>query len=172
VTTVEVVFFPLDEQLELWDKHWSEGIAKEAVWISGVVDSFAEAEQVMGRIGHVSMSDSTVWRWVEKWGKEFRGLEKERQEQAQTVPRRGEIIVGQAKQSEGHSQRTKDLRTEAQYFENNKRRMQYLEEEGYPLGSGMVESGAKQFSRLVLPAPACGGAERALNVLFLFEQPF
>ena len=50
-------------------------------------------------------------------------------------------------QASGHSQRAKDLRTQAHYFENNKRRMQYLElrEEGYPIGSGMVESGAKQF---------------------------
>lgn len=41
----------------------------------------------------------------------------------------------------------KALRTEAGYFENNKRRMQYLElrEDGFPIGSGMVESGCKQF---------------------------
>lgn len=47
----------------------------------------------------------------------------------------------------GNSQRAKDLRTEAGYFENNKRRMHYLElrEEGYPIGSGMIESGIKQF---------------------------
>ena len=47
----------------------------------------------------------------------------------------------------GQSQRAKDLRTEANFFEHHKRRMQYLEfrEEGYPIGSGMVESGAKQF---------------------------
>jgi hypothetical protein len=36
---------------------------------------------------------------------------------------------------------------EAAYLETHKRRMQYLElrEEGYVIGSGMVESGAKQF---------------------------
>jgi hypothetical protein len=47
----------------------------------------------------------------------------------------------------GNSQRAKQLRTEAQFFEHNKRRMQYLEfrEEGYLIGSGPVESGAKQF---------------------------
>ena len=39
------------------------------------------------------------------------------------------------------------LGTEAGYFENNKHRMDYLEcrEEGYLIGSGTVESGAKQF---------------------------
>ncbi len=39
------------------------------------------------------------------------------------------------------------LQTEAGYFEGNKRRMQYLElrENGFPIGSGMVESACKQF---------------------------
>jgi hypothetical protein len=306
VTSVALVFFPLDEQLELWDRNWSEGLAKEAVWLSGVVDSFEEAETIFRRIGQVSMSDSTIWRQVEKWGEGFRQLEQERQAQASAVPLRGEVIVGQTHQAgqmgvamdgamvhilgegwkelkvgcvfdieqrlvvdeqtkepmemghainnsyvahlggpelfgnllwaeaqargwekvfdtqsigdgarwiwnltdehfydsqqtvdwyhatdhlhtaaqlvypdsetaaqrwynsaetllfqghadqiatmldqkaSGHSHRAKALRTEAGYFENNKRRMQYMElrEEGYPIGSGMVESGAKQF---------------------------
>jgi hypothetical protein len=39
------------------------------------------------------------------------------------------------------------LRAEAGYFEGQARRMQYLErrEEGWPIGSGMVESGCKRF---------------------------
>jgi hypothetical protein len=47
----------------------------------------------------------------------------------------------------GNSTRAQALRTEANFFENNKRRMQYLEfrKEGYLIGSGPVESGAKQF---------------------------
>lgn len=48
----------------------------------------------------------------------------------------------------------KILRQEANYFENHQRRMQYLEtrEDGFPIGSGMVESGIKQFrSRLAGP---------------------
>lgn len=46
-----------------------------------------------------------------------------------------------------HRRVAKELRTEAGYFEHNQRRMQYLEmrEEGFPIGSGMVESGGKQF---------------------------
>lgn len=41
---------------------------------------------------------------------------------------------------------TDALHTEAGYFRNNQRRMQYqeLHEEGYPIGSGTVESGCKQ----------------------------
>jgi hypothetical protein len=46
------------------------------------------------------------------------------------------------------------LRREAGYFQDNYRRMQYLEmrEEGFPIGSGMVESACKQFrARLAGP---------------------
>jgi hypothetical protein len=99
VTTVGVDFFPLDQQLELWEKNWSGGLVKEAVWLSGVVDSFEEAERVLRRIGHVSMSDSTVWRRVERWGEQFRQLDQVRQQQAQTLPNRGQVIAGQAKQN-------------------------------------------------------------------------
>ena len=40
-----------------------------------------------------------------------------------------------------------ELRTQAGYFGNNKRRMQYLEmrQEEFVIGSGMVESGCKQY---------------------------
>jgi hypothetical protein len=46
-----------------------------------------------------------------------------------------------------HRRVAKDLHQEAGYFEHNQRRMQYLEmrEDGFPIGSGMVESGCKQF---------------------------
>ena len=46
-----------------------------------------------------------------------------------------------------HASLAEKLQTEAGYFENNQRRMQYLElrEDGFPIGSGMVESGCKQF---------------------------
>ena len=94
VTAAEAVFFPLDEQLRLWEKHWSEGLAKEAVWVSGVVDSYAEAEAIMSRIGHVYMSDSTIWRRVERWGEQFQVLEQQRQAQALALPRSGTLIRG------------------------------------------------------------------------------
>jgi hypothetical protein len=40
-----------------------------------------------------------------------------------------------------------ELRREAGYFLDNQRRMQYqeLREDGFPIGSGMVESGCKRF---------------------------
>ena len=46
-----------------------------------------------------------------------------------------------------HTDLAEKLQTEAGYFTTNQRRMQYLElrEDGFPIGSGMVESGCKQF---------------------------
>lgn len=90
VTTVIVVFFPLDEQLELYDKHWSESVVKEAVWLSGVVDSFENAEAVMSRIGHLGMSDSTIWRRVKKWGAAFEAVAQEAEAKANALPQRGQ----------------------------------------------------------------------------------
>ena len=64
---------------------------------------------------------------------------------------------------------TEDLRREAGYFRENQHRMNYLEmrEEEWPIGSGMVESGGKQYK-----ARFCGpgmrwsrpGAEKLLPV--------
>ena len=46
------------------------------------------------------------------------------------------------------------LATEAHYFQTHQRRMQYQEfrEQGYPIGSGTVESGIKQFKQRVTGA--------------------
>jgi hypothetical protein len=62
-----------------------------------------------------------------------------------------------------------DLRREAEYFSSNKRRMQYLEmrEEGFPIGSGMVESGCKRFRARFTGAGmrwSRDGAERLLPI--------
>ncbi len=45
-----------------------------------------------------------------------------------------------------HPMLAEKLQTEAGYFQKNQRRMHYLElrEDGFPIGSGMVESGCKQ----------------------------
>jgi len=51
------------------------------------------------------------------------------------------------RQAKGKRKAAKELRNHASYFRDNQRRMQYLErrEEDYPLGSGLAESGCKQF---------------------------
>lgn len=55
-----------------------------------------------------------------------------------------DCLMGLAK---GRRKVAADLRGQASYFRDNQRRMQYLErrEEGFPIGSGLAESGCKQF---------------------------
>lgn len=96
-------------------------------------------------------------RWYRRWEtKLYQGhvdqLVKTLKQQAQQQPRQAEA-----------------LQKEAGYFHNNRKRMNYLDlrSEGYPIGSGMVESAAKQYK-----ARFCGpgmrwsrkGAERLLPV--------
>ena len=91
MTSVGLGFFPLDRQLELWEAHWSAGLVKEAVWLSGVIASFEQAEETFARIGHIGMSDSTIWRRTEKSGEGFEQLEKEGQQAANRVAQLGEV---------------------------------------------------------------------------------
>ncbi len=77
--------FPLDEQLKLVEKHWSEGLAKDAVWLSGIMD-FEEAEEVLQRIGQVSISDSSIWRRAQEWGRRFREIVEAERIRANTLP--------------------------------------------------------------------------------------
>ncbi len=67
------------------------------------------------------------------------------------------------------SDQAQPLRSEAGYFEHNRRRMQYLEmrEDGFPIGSGMGESGCKQFKgRFAGPGMRWSrpGAERLIPI--------
>lgn len=80
-------FFPLDEQLGLRDKHYSAGVLKELVWLSGVIASFGKAEEVMARVGHLSISDSSIWRRKERWGEQFKEVEEREREKANTPSR-------------------------------------------------------------------------------------
>jgi hypothetical protein len=76
----EWVFF-LDEQLALWENHWSEQVAKQAVWLSGLVP-FVQVEQIMREVGRIDISQSSVWRRVERWGSRFQAVENLQQAKA------------------------------------------------------------------------------------------
>jgi len=100
VRNAKRVFSPLDEQLGLQDKHYSAGILKEMVWLSGVMDSFAEAEEVFERIGHLTISDSSIWRRKEKWGEAFKVIEEAEREKANRPSRAAEFrerVLGSGK---------------------------------------------------------------------------
>jgi len=83
-----VVFFPLDRQLALWEKHWSEEVAKLAVWLGGLV-SFEQAAEILRRVGQIAISESSVWRRVKRWGEEIKALEDAERVLANALPRTG-----------------------------------------------------------------------------------
>jgi hypothetical protein len=83
----------LDEELGLQDKHWSESVVKEAVWLSGVVDSDEAAAAVLRRIGKVNMSTSSVWRRVQKWGSVLQAVESEHTSKATALQQPNEAVV-------------------------------------------------------------------------------
>jgi len=71
--------------------------------------------------------------------------------------------------AERFPKRAQALHTEADYFHRNRRRMQYMElrEDGFPIGSGMVESGCKRYrARFAGPGMrwSRAGARRLLPV--------
>jgi hypothetical protein len=80
-----VVFSPLDEQLQLCEQQWSEGLARDAVWLSGIVE-YERAEEMLQRIGQVAISDSSIWRRTQEWGKRFRGLAETERVRANRLP--------------------------------------------------------------------------------------
>lgn len=81
----ETGFFPLDEQLELWEKHWSPELSKQIVWLSGTSKSYEQAEETLMRIGRLGVSDSSVWRQAQKWGEQMRELEEADMAAAETT---------------------------------------------------------------------------------------
>jgi hypothetical protein len=71
--------------------------------------------------------------------------------------------------AEQHPKEASTLQSEAGYFTQNQRRMQYMEVRaaGFPIGSGMVESGCKQFGMRLAGAGmrwSRAGAERLIPV--------
>lgn len=53
--------------------------------------SFEQAEEALARLGHVKMSDNTIWQRAKKWGQRFQALEKQQQGAANHLARQDEI---------------------------------------------------------------------------------
>ena len=87
---VSRVFFPLDEQLQLWDHHWSESVAKYAVWLSGLV-TYEEAATILNTIGEIPISASSVWRRVAVWGPQCQAVEATHRAASLAAPTRAEL---------------------------------------------------------------------------------
>jgi hypothetical protein len=80
-----VIIFPLQSQLEQSDEGWSEGVARQATWLGGVVP-FAQAERILQEIGQVPISRCSIWRRSQTWGAQFAALEQAERRQANACP--------------------------------------------------------------------------------------
>ena len=93
ITTVPAAragFFPLDRQLELGKGPWSEGLEREAVYLSGAVSSFELASTILKRIGQIGISQPSTWRSCQEAGKRFQRVEEAERVRANAAPERWE----------------------------------------------------------------------------------
>jgi len=67
--------------LKLWDKHWSEGVAKQAVKYSGKL-SYEETAETLKDLGQIEISVKSVWRLTQHWGEAMQKVEAKEDEQA------------------------------------------------------------------------------------------
>ncbi len=74
----------------MWEHHWSESVAKYAVWLSGLV-TFAEAATILNTIGEIPMSGSSIWRRVRKWGSQCQVQEATQRAASAAAPTREEL---------------------------------------------------------------------------------
>lgn len=81
-------FFPLDGQLELRGRDWSEGLERDAVWLSGAVSSYALVSEILMRVGQVEMSSSSIWRVTQAAGERFQAVAARERERANCLPER------------------------------------------------------------------------------------
>lgn len=71
---VRRAFFPLDEQLGVRERKLSEGVARLATWLSGLLP-FREASEVLRKVGGIEVSYSSVWREAQVRGEQIREAE-------------------------------------------------------------------------------------------------
>ncbi|MBI5649433.1 MAG: hypothetical protein HZC40_03140 [Chloroflexi bacterium] len=116
------------------------------IWHGVVPEHFSTSRQVVDWY-HATEHLYTVAHWVHGEGtaeatRWVKAMEKPLY-QGQTW----QVVSAITALAQAHTALAEKLQTEAGYFANNQRRMQYLElrEDGFPIGSGMVESGCKQF---------------------------
>jgi hypothetical protein len=67
--------------LKLRDKHWSEGVAKQAVKYSGKL-SYEEATEALQDLGQIEISVKSTWRLTQRWGEALKRKDANEDEQA------------------------------------------------------------------------------------------
>jgi hypothetical protein len=84
-----VGFSPLDEQLAIWDAHWSERLAALSVWLYGQVSGELTTE-IFKQLTQLILPQPSVWRRAERWGQQIQAVEQHRQQVANALPLRGQ----------------------------------------------------------------------------------
>jgi hypothetical protein len=116
---------------------WIWNLAKEHFYDSRQAVDWYHATEHLWHAAHLLQGDGTPA--ARRWFKTY---------ETPLFEGHAEVIANALTQAACHKRRVaKELRKEAHYFRENSRRMQYLElrEDDFPIGSGMVESGCKQF---------------------------
>jgi hypothetical protein len=62
-------------------------VLKLAVWLSGIVN-YDLVEEILAKVGQISISDSSVWRQVQVWGAEFQALAEAERIRSKLLPGR------------------------------------------------------------------------------------
>ena len=76
--------------MELGEGPWSEGVEREAVYLSGAVSSFELAATILERLGQIHISEPSVWRRSQEAGRKFQRVEEEEGVRATAMPTQGE----------------------------------------------------------------------------------
>lgn len=70
-------------------------MAKAAVWLSGLV-TFAQAAEILQRVGQIPMVTSSVWLRSAQWGAQLQAVEAQQRALASALPARGQVMPGEA----------------------------------------------------------------------------
>jgi hypothetical protein len=73
--------------LNLRAKHWSEGVLKLVVWLSGLV-KYEQVEEILEKVGQIHMSDSSAWRQAQELGEGFQSIAEEERLRSNLLPGR------------------------------------------------------------------------------------
>jgi hypothetical protein len=78
--------------LRLWDGEFSEGVVRQAVWLSGLV-AYEQAEAILEQVGQVQISRMSIWRRVQSWGQRLGEMAEAGRNQAMTLSKPEERLT-------------------------------------------------------------------------------
>lgn len=82
-------FFPLGEQLDVVAEHLTPEVARQAVWLAGLVP-YQQAEAILAEIGQVTVPATSIWRRLQHAGRQFAAQEEAERAQATALPEKWE----------------------------------------------------------------------------------